>query len=62
MNNINSLLVTSLKINAGVIENSLGSLVVKTHGEGRGKREKGRYKRMSFYIDLHYFPDVTSER
>ena len=48
MNNINSLLVTSLKINAGVIENSLGSLVVKTRGEGRGKREKGRYKRMSF--------------
>ena len=40
MININSLPVTSLKINAGVIKNSLGSLVVKTHGEGRGKREK----------------------
>ena len=37
---MNSLLVTSLKLNAGVIKNSLGSLVVKhmVRGEGREKK------------------------
>ena len=38
--NTNSLLVTSLKLNAGVIKNSLGSLVVKHMVRGEGREEK----------------------
>ena len=48
-----SLLVTSLKFNAGIVKNSLGSLVVKHMVRGEGREEKGsKYKRVQFYTDL----------